>query len=337
MKILAIAPDNANGVTYHRIMIPAYNLQGHEVVLSDNLDNVPDSILNEFDCVWWSRFYGIGDEVKQVERLRAKGLPYVLDVDDYWVMPSLHLNYKASRRQNAEERHRYIIRNADAVITTTDYLASHVMKLNRRVVVAPNALDLKQPQWQKTGLDLHRMAFGWFGSVHHYQDLELLKGSLNRIHRDNSTNLVLAGHDGGDIFDVYEGWMSNYHKYNHFKSLPSRDVHNYGYLLDEMDVVLIPLVDNHFNRCKSQLKAIEAGIKGKAVIASGVHPYTIMLNNTNSLLVGDRDADFYKAIKKLNDNPILAYELSQALHVDALNYTIDRINPIRQQLFDTIK
>ena len=60
-----------------------------------------------------------------------------------------------------------------------------------------------------------------------------------------------------------------------YKRLWAKDVWNYATLYDEIDVLLVPLLDNEFNRNKSELKMVEASIKQKPCIVSDVMPYKL--------------------------------------------------------------
>jgi hypothetical protein len=55
---------------------------------------------------------------------------------------------------------------------------------------------------------------------------------------------------------------------------PTPNVFNYGYLYDQFDIAIAPLEDNKFTRCKSNLKIIEAGMKGLPIFVQNIHPYT---------------------------------------------------------------
>lgn len=95
-----------------------------------------------------------------------------------------------------------------------------------------------------------------------------------------------------------------------------RDVDSYAELYNQIDVLLVPLLENDFNVCKSELKLIEASVMGKAVIASEASPYKEIGINAlerggtinsegNCILVNNnkKSKGWVKAITKLtNDN-----------------------------------
>lgn len=121
-----------------------------------------------------------------------------------------------------------------------------------------------------------------------------------------------------------------------YRRLWGLDVWSYGQLYNEIDVALVPLVNNTFNNCKSQLKIIEAGFMNKACIVSNVHPYTIDCNNYNSLLVanGDKSVGWYQSMKRMIDEPNLRQDLADALTAHVVkHYHIDVPTEIRKQIY----
>lgn len=57
----------------------------------------------------------------------------------------------------------------------------------------------------------------------------------------------------------------------------TKDIEEYADHYNNIDVLLVPLAENDFNKVKSQLKVIEAGFFNKGIIASNFGPYTIDL------------------------------------------------------------
>jgi glycosyltransferase involved in cell wall biosynthesis len=111
-----------------------------------------------------------------------------------------------------------------------------------------------------------------------------------------------------------------------YRRVWTRPVTAYAKNYSKFDVSLAPIKNHIFNRVKSQLKVIEAGFYKKAIIASNVGPYTVdlkhALNNGNftsdgnALLVDENrnHSDWYKFIKKLNDNRNLVVDLGERLY-----------------------
>jgi len=59
----------------------------------------------------------------------------------------------------------------------------------------------------------------------------------------------------------------------------TKDINEYATHYNNIDVLLVPLATNDFNRVKSQLKVSEAGFFHKGIIASNFGPYTIDLKS----------------------------------------------------------
>lgn len=107
----------------------------------------------------------------------------------------------------------------------------------------------------------------------------------------------------------------------------TKDISEYATHYNNIDVLLVPLAENDFNKVKSQLKVSEAGFFHKAIIASNFGPYTIDLKSMitkgneyhedgNSLLVDlNKGAKMWaKYIKTLANNPDMVKKLQDNLY-----------------------
>lgn len=127
---------------------------------------------------------------------------------------------------------------------------------------------------------------------------------------------------------------------------------NYEYLkhYNDIDVLLVPLQENAFNECKSELKFVEGGMMGVAVVASNVNPYTIGSKNFlekggkinedgNCILIENRKAhkDWAKVIEKLVNNPEYITKLQENMskHISE-NYDINKITQKRAEWYKQI-
>lgn len=126
-------------------------------------------------------------------------------------------------------------------------------------------------------------------------------------------------------------------------------INGYAKNYAKFDVSLAPIVNHIFNRVKSQLKVIEAGFYKKAIIASNLGPYTLDLKhclengnfiNGNAILVDEKrnHSDWAKAMKKLIQNPNMAYDLGQRLYETVKDkYDLNIVTKHRAELYKTLK
>jgi glycosyltransferase involved in cell wall biosynthesis len=125
-----------------------------------------------------------------------------------------------------------------------------------------------------------------------------------------------------------------------YKRLWGKDVFSYGTLYNEIDVALVPLIPNEFSACKSQLKIIEAGVMGKAVIVSDVLPYTVdCLHEDNCLMVKPsyNQLGWFEAMKRYMESPALREDMAAALHYDVMEkYRIEIVNEQRKELYQNL-
>lgn len=119
-----------------------------------------------------------------------------------------------------------------------------------------------------------------------------------------------------------------------YKRLWYTDVFHYAEMYNHIDIALAPLRDTEFNRCKSNLKILEAGFMGKTVIASDIHPFNSTISHEVDGLLAHHSGDWYNDIHDLifdeQFRKDLAYNLRSSL---AVNYTIDDVNKTRAELY----
>ena len=127
-----------------------------------------------------------------------------------------------------------------------------------------------------------------------------------------------------------------------YRRLWGRDIYTYADIYNNFDVVLAPLEDNNFNHRKSELKLIEAGTMGKAVIASAIPPYSdIIEHGVDGFLVSPfrNHIDWFIFMKRYVENPQLIKEHAANLSKKiAEKFDIYKINEKRKQIyFDILK
>jgi glycosyltransferase involved in cell wall biosynthesis len=149
------------------------------------------------------------------------------------------------------------------------------------------------------------------------------------------------------VDEDYKSWLQSYK--NEKYKVDSKDLKyvrrwtlpltQYGKHYNYCDVCLAPLTKNTFNKVKSELKIIEAGMTKKVLIAQDYGIYKELLKDgENGFLINDsrNHKDWYKKIKYLINNPSEVERLSNNLHefvkdrYSLKNVTEDRVDTYKK-------
>lgn len=152
--------------------------------------------------------------------------------------------------------------------------------------------------------------------------------------------------DYKNIDNDYKSFLNKYknEEYSNTDNLPYRRVwtkpiSSYSLNYNLFDISLIPLVNDKYNCCKSQLKIIEAGFFKKAIIASDVSPYQIDIKHgVNGFLVKEGSSkDFTFYAKKLINEPSLREEMGNNLYETVKDkYNLKNVTKSRGDWYKTL-
>jgi len=374
-KILLVAQQHTGGVEYYRMIKPnnvlrrhypdfhftkvnaihpTEDLDGRQIIKKEGEPDVEfafrinDEYLKSFDLIHFCRGIALKDLSQGVaDRLNRLGVPFGLDLDDYWELPDDHLLAVTYKEQDTTKNIIDSIKLAHFVTTTTPYLAKEIEKYNKNVHVIENGIDLQEPAWQPDFETKDVMRFGFMQGATQLNDMKFVGKGIQRVFKSNLTGyqFVIGGFNGipgkASSYIGYEKYITNnlnaLHKYPEYqrylynckqegneawKDMPYRrlwatKVEEFGYQYNEIDVSVVPLLDNRFNNCKSELKLIEAGVKCKAVIVSNVKPYDLLANDKNSFMC-DNTYDFYRKVRYCLENPNAVNEKAVQLRYDVV-------------------
>lgn len=199
-------------------------------------------------------------------------IPIVLSIDDLLTHIPDYNPMSEKIPKNINNKLKTAFKLADRVIVSTNYLAEQYRTLANEITVIPNFISEQiWPITRNTSSFQRRLRIGWAGAGQHHADLAWL-APIIKATKDH-VQWVFFG-DKPDL--VHTDWIE-YHapvsftKYH--EVLPSLN----------LDIGIAPLRDNPFNHAKSNLKLLEYGALGLAVICSDITPYklspAIRLNN----------------------------------------------------------
>lgn len=263
--VLAILADQ-QGCGFHRIMTPLGSLV--EAGVADGRMDLmvwPDhvAVAAKPDVIIWQRQVEDG-QIEAMARWRTL-LPntlFVYELDDYLgEIPeaSFHASFMPP---DIEDRIGRALQYCDRATTTTASLAAWLKGLGAKDVrVVPNALPQARLKG-RTASPAGKLRIGFAGGMSHSGDLELIKPAMLAI--GDAVTWVFMG-------TKPDGLRSDFPVEFHEGVAATSYLDVMGTL--DLDLMLAPLETNEFNRCKSNLRLVEAGAIGASVIAQDLLPY----------------------------------------------------------------
>ncbi len=217
----------------------------------------------------------------QIRRYREiTGAKVVLEFDDYLPNIPTRSIYRQKLPPGLIRNMRRAIERVDWLVVSTPALAQEYAEYHHDIRIARNGLH---PDWW-FGLSGKRrvgkkMRVGWAGGSSHTGDLAEIRSVFKEL--EDEVEWVFMGMKP-------EGVICEFHK-----GVP---IDNYPKKLAglNLDLAVVPLEINQFNRCKSNLRLLELGACGVPVIATDIEPYRDDLPVT---LVRNRHQDWVAAIR----------------------------------------
>ena len=206
--------------------------------------------------------------------LKQMGKKIVFDNDDTYKIDKSHAFYGLDEK-GFKENTKFVntlidnfIKNADLVTCSTEYLAKEYRELNPNVKVLPNLVnpdDWSKPKRNKGD----KVRIGVVGSVAYYHDFQIVEDVLTKLDNDPRVQLVLFGlHDkkkrkvNKQVNKVHKREYAFWDTLKNVEQAPWCDMIDYFDTLNdlELDIMMIPRKDNYFNKCKSNIKFLEASM-----------------------------------------------------------------------------
>jgi glycosyltransferase involved in cell wall biosynthesis len=113
--------------------------------------------------------------------LKSLGIVTICDIDDYWLPTKEHPLHQLIVQNKINEKIVANIKAASYVTTTTELYADEISKINRNVIVLPNAIDPNEAQFKEKTEESDRLRVGWLGGSSHLHDLMLLDGMVAKL------------------------------------------------------------------------------------------------------------------------------------------------------------
>lgn len=302
--ILVNCPNHLDATSFYRAAGPLTSLvktNNIELIFDDKLD-WPS--LKLADLVFFQR-PASPEAVEQLDKALNAGIPVWTDYDDLLMsVPDSnphHRHYKASETQAAIWQ---FLQHSDYLTVATPALAEATNSARfgnaKPPIVIPNALD---EVVMKGKHDAAHPGILWRGSGTHDEDLHSVLDALARM---KALNWNFIG-------QPY--WLA-LRQLKDYKLAAWKDLPTYNRLMEfiRATVQIVPLADNGFNRCKSNIAWIEGSRVGSVIVAPnwaewqrpGILTYDTVEQFEEQVRKAYSDLDFVKAQNKLSWDYIMA-------------------------------
>lgn len=291
-----LLPADVTGTGVWRLLWPLHSIS------SDR--NISNSVLNRpvldpnyysgMNMIMFQRL--VNNQQRQVfEKIllpaaKRFGIWLIANVDDCLhadEIPEFNAGRAAYANDDAKNNIAFTMQNADMIIVTTDVIKEYYnKKFNipyNKIIKIPNYL----PEWEFGGkYSEQKIMENWtkynkkprigiISSSSHFNTnlnssikddldviLNLIKSTLNKY------QWVFFGHLHHKIKPYIDKGLIEYHQ--------GCDIYNYPLALSQLNVncVIAPLVDNTFNRCKSNIKILECAALGYPFFVQDLSPYS---------------------------------------------------------------
>jgi glycosyltransferase involved in cell wall biosynthesis len=226
-------------------------------------------------------------------------IPVIFDFDD-----AIYLQGKTKLNR---EKTGIMVRYADDIIISSDFLNEFCRLFNRNGFVIPTPVETGRIKPEKT--DPREVpTIGWIGSPWTTVYLRVVERSLQKLNEKVSFNFLTVGaHQNFQIEGI-----------NHISGKWSFKEENS--FINQMDIGIMPLPDDEFTRAKGGYKLYLYMAGGIPCVASpvGVNN-SIIRNGENGFLAANED-EWVDALTKLISDKQLRERLGQTGRSDALKY-----------------
>lgn len=257
LNVIAFGLQNGSGFWRVRIPFGELNKHGHNCILSPH--EINDEEMKGKDVIVLKNVTDMEGIASALAMKEIQGSKIIMDLDDDITVRDDNPMAKDHKIQDAKFIFTQTAKAVDAITVTTEYLANNIRKLtDKPVIVAPNSFD---PSYHLVENKKHLgpLRIIWGGSITHEIDLKMIAPVVKRIKDKYDVKFVVVGDNR-----IKQWWNID------MEIESSGELEYYQQILSSLggNIGICPLVDDEFNKNKSNIKALEFGLLGLPVVCS---------------------------------------------------------------------
>lgn len=292
-----------------------------------------EQFLPEAALLIFGRLHWVHALEKLSQEAKKASIPVLYDVDDLvfdldllpLVTNTLNVSYAAEEDYSFWfayiSRLGFTAAMADGFLTTNDFLGGHLTeKFGKPYQIICNSLNLEQLEIsdqclkrKKKTRSVKPFTIGYFsGTPSHINDFRIVYPELIQLLSDfPDMCLKVVG------FMEFPQEMQQLICDKRVKFTPLVDFMELQRLMAQVDVNIVPLVNNIFTNCKSELKYFEAAIVGTPTVATPTFTYANAISDGETGYLC-QPGQWYEAIKHLYENPQDGRRMASAARTECL-------------------
>jgi glycosyltransferase involved in cell wall biosynthesis len=229
--------------------------------------------------------------------LRKRNTPVFYDFDD-----AIYIN---QRRPSNRERTATMIKYADEVIVSTEFLKDFCIENNKNPVIIPSPIETDRIKPAVKSTD-HIPTIGWIGSVWTTGFLDVIENPLKRLAKKHSFRFLTVGAKSDYRIDGIE----------HDSKPWSLNEENER--IGEMDIGIMPLPGTEYARSKGGYKLLQYMSGGIPCVASPVGINSSIIRPGVNGYLASNENEWFELLERLLNDPALRSQLGNQGRNDAI-------------------
>ncbi len=238
--------------------------------------------------------------------------PHLMEIDDY-IFSIPPKNIASTVYKPGTELTKIMLaqmKSADGVICSTPYLAEMYRPINQNCHVIENSIDCtlwprskSKNKWSPT--------IGWMGGGTHDDDHEMVADAVGEVLRLEK-NVKFAYICGKEVPSFFKGiprlkWAFKFSDINTYPGVIAKQ----GF-----DIGIAPLVDNNFNRGKSNLRWLEYSALGIPTVASPLPHFKESIRHGKTGFLADSHKEWVEMLRSLINAPAVRANVGVAARLE---------------------
>lgn len=217
-------------------------------------------------AVFSNPFYD-SQSMEKMVKFSAAGVPIILDIDQYYEcvgFPDLTGTSSGVQAKIFDRAYVSSLILADLITVTSEPYAEHLRSSGYPAVAVPSGWSLNNPYWAvERDTSGSTIQLGWFGSSGNLDDLAVIRRPLIRVlseFNDKVRIIIVGDQDAYRMFEHVPDALKTF--------IPCLSPQEIPYILNQMDILLMPLRKTVPNVMVSDELLMYAGIKKIPWVAS---------------------------------------------------------------------